>query len=186
MTILRLMHSNEDRTRALNMSASSVPYLRPVEVSQVRPIEAAPVRAREAQVGQALTLSVAATDHLPSLPRLPSIYPRTPWGNGLTRLPSFSCARCGLASRRRSPRPGYETPRRRPVSRRREMPKLQRRDLARVIAFLKRRQQAAWLRVRASEYRWGATMMGPPTRQEFLDLATRFEELAVAVQRMSK
>jgi hypothetical protein len=66
------------------------------------------------------------------------------------------------------------------------MPKLQRRDLVRAIAFLKRPQQAAWLRVRASEYRWGATMMGPPTRQEFLDLATRFEELAVAVQRMSK
>ena len=65
------------------------------------------------------------------------------------------------------------------------MPKLQRRDVVRAIAFLKRPQQAAWLRVCASE-RWGATMMGPPTRQEFLDLAMRFEELAVAVQRMSK
>jgi hypothetical protein len=66
------------------------------------------------------------------------------------------------------------------------MPKLQRCDLVRAIAFLKRPQQAAWLRVRASEYRWGATRMGPPTRQEFLHLAMRFEELAVAVQRMSK
>ena len=58
--------------------------------------------------------------------------------------------------------------------------KLQRRDL--MAAFTTRPPQAAWLRVRASEFRERAAISASP--QEFLDLATRFEELAVAVQRL--
>jgi hypothetical protein len=67
--------------------------------------------------------------------------------------------------------------------------KLQGRDftagMVRAIAALDRTRQAAWLRVRASEYRERATTVEKGSRQEFLDLATRFEELAVAVQRSS-
>lgn len=67
--------------------------------------------------------------------------------------------------------------------------KLQGRDLTagmvRAIASLDRTRQAAWLRVRASQYRDRASTAGSASRQEFLDLATRFEELAVAVQRLS-
>jgi len=66
--------------------------------------------------------------------------------------------------------------------------KLQRRNLrvgmVKAIAFIERPQQAAWLRVRASEFRERAAMVGSASRQEFLDLAARFEELAVAVQRL--
>jgi hypothetical protein len=66
--------------------------------------------------------------------------------------------------------------------------KLQRRNLmagmVKGIAFIERPRQAAWLRVRASEFRERATMVGSASRQEFLDLAARFEELAVAVQRL--
>jgi hypothetical protein len=65
---------------------------------------------------------------------------------------------------------------------------LQRRNLRAgmvgAIAFLERPRQAAWLRVRAAEFRERATMAGSASRQEFLDLAARFEELAVAVQRL--
>lgn len=66
--------------------------------------------------------------------------------------------------------------------------KLQRRNLmagmVKAIAFIERPRQAAWLRVRASEFRERATMVGSSSRQEFLDLAARFEELAVDVQRL--
>jgi hypothetical protein len=66
--------------------------------------------------------------------------------------------------------------------------KLQRRNLmagmVKAIALTERPRQAAWLRVRASEFRERATMVGSASRQEFLDLAARFEELAVAVQRL--
>ena len=65
---------------------------------------------------------------------------------------------------------------------------LQRRNLmagmVKAIAFIERPRQAAWLRVRASEFRERATMVGSSSRQEFLDLAARFEELAVDVQRL--
>ena len=65
--------------------------------------------------------------------------------------------------------------------------KLQTRDLTtavlRAIASLDRTRQAAWLRVRAAEYR-DQPAGGSASRQEFLDLAARFEELAVAVQRL--
>jgi hypothetical protein len=64
---------------------------------------------------------------------------------------------------------------------------LQRRNLMAGMvkgAFIERPRQAAWLRVRASEFRERATMVGSASRQEFLDLAARFEELAVAVQRL--
>ena len=63
---------------------------------------------------------------------------------------------------------------------------LQRRNLmagmVKAIAFIERPRQAAWLRVGASEFRERATMVGSSSRQEFLDLAARFEELAVDVQ----
>jgi hypothetical protein len=66
--------------------------------------------------------------------------------------------------------------------------RLQRRNvmagMVKAIAFTERPRQAAWLRVRASEFRERATMVGSASRQEFLDLAARFEELAVAVQRL--
>jgi hypothetical protein len=66
--------------------------------------------------------------------------------------------------------------------------KLQRRNLmagmVKAIALTERPRQAAWLRVRASEFRERATMVGSASRQEFLDLAARFEELAVEVQRL--
>ena len=66
--------------------------------------------------------------------------------------------------------------------------KLQRRNLmagmVKAITFIERPRQAAWLRVRASEFRERATMVGSSSRQEFLDLAARFEELAVDVQRL--
>jgi hypothetical protein len=66
--------------------------------------------------------------------------------------------------------------------------KLQRRNLVagmvNAIAFIERPRQAAWLRVRASEFRERATMVGSASRQEFLDLAARFEELAADVQRL--
>ena len=66
--------------------------------------------------------------------------------------------------------------------------KLQKRNLmagmVKGIAFIERPRQTAWLRVRASEFRERATMVGSASRQEFLDLAARFEELAVAVQRL--
>jgi hypothetical protein len=66
--------------------------------------------------------------------------------------------------------------------------KLQRRNLVagmvKAIAFIERPRQAAWLRVRASEFRERAAMVGSASRQEFLDLAARFEELAVDVQRL--
>jgi hypothetical protein len=66
--------------------------------------------------------------------------------------------------------------------------KLQRRNLragmAKAIAFIERPQQAAWLRVRASEFRERAAMVGSASRQELLGLAARFEELAVDVQRL--
>jgi hypothetical protein len=52
------------------------------------------------------------------------------------------------------------------------------------IAFIERPQQAAWLRVRASEFRERAAMVGWAFRQDFLDLAMCFEELSVAVQRL--
>ena len=64
--------------------------------------------------------------------------------------------------------------------------KLQRRNLiagmVKGIAFIERPRQAARLRVRASKFRERATMVGSASRQEFLDLATRFEQLAVYVQ----
>ena len=66
--------------------------------------------------------------------------------------------------------------------------KPQRRNLmagmVKAIAFIERTRQAAWLRVRASEFRERARMVGSSSRQEFLDLAARFEELAVDVQRL--
>jgi hypothetical protein len=66
--------------------------------------------------------------------------------------------------------------------------KLQRRNLmagmVKANAFVERPRQAAWLRVRASEFRERAAMVGSASRQEFLDLAARFEELAVDVQRL--
>ena len=66
--------------------------------------------------------------------------------------------------------------------------KLQPRDLTvgvlKAIATLDRTRQAAWLRVRAAEYREQAAAAGSVSRREFLDLATRFEELSVAVQRL--
>jgi hypothetical protein len=69
------------------------------------------------------------------------------------------------------------------------MMKLHGRDLmvgmAKAIAFLERPRQAAWLRVRASEYRERAAMMGSASQRQFLDVAMRFEELAVVVQRLS-
>jgi hypothetical protein len=61
-----------------------------------------------------------------------------------------------------------------------------RRDLpagsARTFASLDRANQAAYLRVRASEYRQRATVADSASRRELLNLATRFEELAVATQ----
>jgi hypothetical protein len=45
---LCLMRADEDRTRAINMSASSVVYLRTAETSQHRSTEAAPVHAKKA------------------------------------------------------------------------------------------------------------------------------------------
>jgi hypothetical protein len=66
--------------------------------------------------------------------------------------------------------------------------KLQRRNfmagMVKAIASIERPRQAAWLRVRASEFRERATMLGSASRREFLDLATRFEQLAVDVQRL--
>jgi hypothetical protein len=66
--------------------------------------------------------------------------------------------------------------------------KLKKRNLVagmvKAIAFIERPGQAAWLRVRASEFRERAAMVGSASRQEFLDLAARFEELAVDVQRL--
>jgi hypothetical protein len=66
--------------------------------------------------------------------------------------------------------------------------KLQRRNLragmVKAIAFIERPRQAAWLRVRAAEFRERAAMVGSASRQELLDLAARFEELAVDVQRL--
>jgi hypothetical protein len=47
-----------------------------------------------------------------------------------------------------------------------------------------RTRQAAWLRVRAAQYRDQATVEGLASRREFLDLASRFEELSVAVERL--
>jgi hypothetical protein len=71
-----------------------------------------------------------------------------------------------------------------------EVMKLKTRDLTagvlKAIATFDRTRQAAWLRVRASEFRERAAMIGSASRQEFLDLATRFEELAVAVERPPK
>jgi hypothetical protein len=66
--------------------------------------------------------------------------------------------------------------------------KLQRRNLragmVKAIALIERPRQAAWLRVRASEFRERAAMVGSASRQELLGLAARFEELAVDVQRL--
>ena len=66
--------------------------------------------------------------------------------------------------------------------------KRQRRNLmagmVKAIAFIERPRQAAWLRVRASEFHERATKVGSVSRQELLDLAARFEELAVDVQRL--
>lgn len=63
--------------------------------------------------------------------------------------------------------------------------KLQRRNLmagmVKAIAFIERPRQAAWLRVRASEFRQRATVVGSSSRH---DLAARFEEPAVDVQRL--
>jgi hypothetical protein len=49
---------------------------------------------------------------------------------------------------------------------------------------IERPRQAAWLWVRASEFREPAAMVGSASRQELLGLAARFEELAVDVQRL--
>jgi hypothetical protein len=66
--------------------------------------------------------------------------------------------------------------------------KLKKRNLmagmVKAIAFIERPRHAAWLRVRASEFRERATLLGATSRQEFLDLAVRFEEPAVDVQRL--
>jgi len=66
--------------------------------------------------------------------------------------------------------------------------KLKKRNLmagmVKAIAFIERPRHAAWLRVRASEFRERATMVGAASRQELLNLAGRFEELAVDVQRL--
>jgi hypothetical protein len=66
--------------------------------------------------------------------------------------------------------------------------KLQRRNLragmVKAIALIERPRQAAWLRVRAFEFRERAAMVGSASRQELLGLAARFEELAVDVQRL--
>jgi|HubBroStandDraft_3_1064219.scaffolds.fasta_scaffold185319_2 hypothetical protein len=87
-------------------------------------------------------------------------------------------------------RPGYGNPPpvAGPILGRTKTMKLQRRNLkigmVRAIAFLERPRQAAWLRVRASEFRERAAILRSASRQEFLDLAARFEELAVDVQRL--
>jgi hypothetical protein len=65
--------------------------------------------------------------------------------------------------------------------------RLQARDLTAgvltAIVTFDRTRQAAWLRVRAAEYRQQATVVGSASRRECLDLAARFEDLSVAVQR---
>jgi hypothetical protein len=66
--------------------------------------------------------------------------------------------------------------------------KLKKRNLmagmVKAIALTERSRQAAWLRVRAAEFRERATMVDPAFRQELLGLAARFEELAVDVHRL--
>jgi hypothetical protein len=56
--------------------------------------------------------------------------------------------------------------------------------MVKAIAFVERTRQAAWRRVRASEFRERATMVSSSSRQALLDLAARSEELAVDVPRL--